>query len=126
MWATIEKLRMRARVIAIQSSTTRTCASGRPEGRRSRAASALDLRAVGNGRVGLQHHAGADLGAGADADVGGDHAVAEDGAGSHPHAVPEDGALDPGVVADPRALADDAQRADAGAPTHLDLRAEHR
>src|SRR5262245_66473332 len=101
MWATIEKLRMRLRTIGSVYS-----------------------RALGNGRAGGEHDAGAHARAVADPHVGAEHAIPEYGARAHLDPLPEDRALDARVRADARPVADHDAGPDATPRAEHDARAD--
>src|SRR6476646_6781972 len=98
MWATIEKLRILARLTGL--SLTRCSAStGRPQRRN-------EARVVGHDSARFEDHARRDLDIGSDTDVGADHAIAQHGTGADLDALPEHAALDARAGGDSRALAE--------------------
>src|SRR5262245_4064396 len=115
MWATMEKLRILARLTGL--SLTRCSAStGRPERRNTRGRSSPSergqVRVVGHDGARFQDHARRDLDVGADADVGADHAIAQHRAPADLDALPQDAALDARAGPDSGPFTEHGERAD--------------
>src|SRR5580765_1459613 len=104
MWATIEKLRISARLMQCQSSTV---GHGAPAAQKApaRGPSAVERGVVGHDGAGLEGDAGADPGVGADLGSGADHTVADDRARPDAHALPEDRALEARILGNAAAVA---------------------
>src|SRR2546430_1766639 len=112
MWATMEKLRMRDRLIVVSLARRVTRSGGR---RRS----ARQPAALGDDGSRLQDDTGAHLGVGAEAHVVAQHAAGGHGLLAEAHALPEDGLRDARAGPDPAAPAQHGVRADHGPRRHL-------
>src|SRR5215813_10353270 len=127
MWATMEKLRILARLTGL-SLTCCSAPTGRPERRNTRGHSSpskrRQVRVVGHDGARFEDDARRDLDVGADADVGADHAIAQRRAPADLDPFPQDTAFDARAGPDSGSFAEHGERADACADLDRGLSAD--